>query len=225
MADYKALIALATEKQNDEQLGGLIGDLAEALKSSIEARTIDEGKMAAQADDLKDRIAATERERDEALTLCERLRLEAQIHAGEARTANATIREIYQAATGSTGEPGSWNGALPVRAELERLRRDLSEARSALAAAQAEAALGDDYGAVHAVREVVREGLGFNTTFVDDDVRIAGGLAQRAVLCGLANDFDPDMQKRMAEAAEQHRASNADAISRAALAKGGRDDG
>lgn len=53
----------------------------------------------------------------EALT--DRLKQEAQIHAQEARTANATIAEIYQAVTGSTGEPGNWNGARPV---VEKLR-------------------------------------------------------------------------------------------------------
>lgn len=78
------------------------------------------------------------------------LRLEAQIHAQEARTANATIAEIYQSVTGGTGEPGNWHGAAPVKAriaeleqlrsedhahaidlasEIERLTRELEEAR------------------------------------------------------------------------------------------------
>jgi hypothetical protein len=48
--------------------------------------------------------------------LIDRLRLEAQIHAQEARTANATIAEIYQLCSGGKGEPGNWNGAEPVRA-------------------------------------------------------------------------------------------------------------
>jgi outer membrane murein-binding lipoprotein Lpp len=64
--------------------------------------------------------------------LSDRLKLEAQTHAQEARTANATIAEIYQLCTGGTGEPGSWNGAEPVRklvaqvaelkGEVERLK-------------------------------------------------------------------------------------------------------
>jgi hypothetical protein len=54
--------------------------------------------------------------------LVERLKLEAQIHAQEARTANATIAEIYRAVTNGTGEPGNWHGAAPVVAELARLR-------------------------------------------------------------------------------------------------------
>jgi hypothetical protein len=48
--------------------------------------------------------------------LIERLRLEAQIHAQEARTANATIAEIYQLCSGGKGEPVNWHGAEPVRA-------------------------------------------------------------------------------------------------------------
>ena len=62
--------------------------------------------------------------------LADRLTLEAQAHAQEARTANSTIYEIYQVLSGSTSEPGNWNGAEPARqfvtaaqariAELER---------------------------------------------------------------------------------------------------------
>lgn len=56
----------------------------------------------------------------------EHLKLEAQIHAQEARTANATIAEIYQAIRGASGEPGNWNGAKPVREyiaqQAERIR-------------------------------------------------------------------------------------------------------
>lgn len=64
--------------------------------------------------------------------LIDRLKLEAQIHSMEARGANATIGEIYQAVTGKTGEPGNWNGAQPViealaakDAEIKRLRESL----------------------------------------------------------------------------------------------------
>jgi Asp-tRNA(Asn)/Glu-tRNA(Gln) amidotransferase C subunit len=42
------------------------------------------------------------------------LLLQAQTHAQEARTANATIAEIYQACSGATSEPGNWDGAKPV---------------------------------------------------------------------------------------------------------------
>lgn len=51
------------------------------------------------------------------------LKLQAETHAQEARTAKATIHEIYQLCTGATGEPGSWNGAEPVRQLLKRAQR------------------------------------------------------------------------------------------------------
>lgn len=52
----------------------------------------------------------------------DRLKLEAQGHAQEARAANHTIAQAYQAVTGAKGEPGNWNGAVPVATELDRLR-------------------------------------------------------------------------------------------------------
>lgn len=57
----------------------------------------------------------------------ETLKREAQIHAMEARTAKATIAEIYQLCTGGTGEPGNWNGAEPVR-QLAEQRAGLVQA-------------------------------------------------------------------------------------------------
>ena len=57
----------------------------------------------------------------------DRLKLEAQIQAQEARSQRATVREIYQAVTGRTGEPGDWNGAKPVMALIEE--RDALRAR------------------------------------------------------------------------------------------------
>jgi hypothetical protein len=62
--------------------------------------------------------------------------------------------------------------------------------------------------AVSACRRWADEGLGFNCTFVDDDMRVLVGLAQRAVLAGLASDFDAGMQKRFSDAAEKHRADH-----------------
>jgi hypothetical protein len=63
------------------------------------------------------------------IDLIETLRREAQIHAQEARTANATIAEIYQVVTGKTGEPGNWNGALPVRKAIDNLLSQLEAER------------------------------------------------------------------------------------------------
>lgn len=64
--------------------------------------------------------------------LAERLKHEAQLHAQEARTANATIAEIYREVSGGKGEPGNWNGAEPVRAELTALRARVTELEAAL---------------------------------------------------------------------------------------------
>lgn len=48
----------------------------------------------------------------------EACKLQAKIWKQEARTANDTIAQIYQAVTGSKGEPGNWHGAEPVRRAL-----------------------------------------------------------------------------------------------------------
>jgi hypothetical protein len=71
-----------------------------------------------------------------------------------------------------------------------------------------------DIGAIHAMRQCAKEGLGFNCTFVDDDMRVIVGLAQRAVLAGLASDFDPDMQKRFMAAAGKHRRAHEKSLGR-----------
>jgi len=74
--------------------------------------------------------------------LIERLRNEAQIHAQEARSANATIAEIYRIVTEGTGEPGRWNGAEPVRKCIEELRAALAAAPAADAVASVAAPRG-----------------------------------------------------------------------------------
>ncbi len=74
---------------------------------------------------LEDKLEAAEAELAAMGAKYEACKLQAQIHAQEARTANATIAEIYQVCTGATGEPGNWNGAEPVRAmrlDAERYR-------------------------------------------------------------------------------------------------------
>jgi hypothetical protein len=60
--------------------------------------------------------------------LCDRLKMEAQSHAMEARGANDTIQKIYQIVTDARGEPGNWNAEVPVRREIDRLHSLLSEA-------------------------------------------------------------------------------------------------
>jgi septation ring formation regulator EzrA len=85
-------------------------------------------------DEVEHELEKLQQENAQLLELVERLKLEATIHAQEARTANATIAEIYQVVSGGTGEQGNWYGAQPVReaveklkAELERLKQDDAE--------------------------------------------------------------------------------------------------
>ncbi len=77
------------------------------------------------------RAEAAEGQRDACL-------LEAQSHAQEARAANATIAEIYQAFTASTGEPGNWNGAEPARKIMAKLAAAERDAARYAQAADAE---------------------------------------------------------------------------------------
>jgi len=58
-----------------------------------------------------------------------RLIMEAQIHAQEATTANATINDIYQLISGSTGEPGNWHGAEPVREYIDNVQTQIRRIR------------------------------------------------------------------------------------------------
>jgi hypothetical protein len=73
-------------------------------------------------------IAQALQRAQDAERLVDRLRLEAQTHAGEARCHKATVHEAYQAVTGATGEPGNWHGAGPIKElahHAERLAADL----------------------------------------------------------------------------------------------------
>lgn len=57
---------------------------------------------------------------------------QAQIWKQEARCANDTIGQIYQAVTGAKGEPGNWHGAEPVKAlvaERDALRAEVEQLR------------------------------------------------------------------------------------------------
>ncbi len=60
------------------------------------------------------------------------LKLQAQIWKQEANTHKASLHECYQAATGSTGEPGNWNGAEPVKQRIGSLEAELVKCREAL---------------------------------------------------------------------------------------------
>ncbi len=88
-------------------------------------------ELEAENEWLKHALEAEKKRADEAEALAERLKREAQQHAQEARTANATITEAYQAVTGGAGEPGNWHGAEPIKAELTRLREEIEQYREA----------------------------------------------------------------------------------------------
>lgn len=110
-----------TTTPSSAQSGELINALRRIAKISYGA-TIDEArsvsKIQRDAADLLEQQAARIAELE---ALSATLKREAQIHAQEAGTANATIGEIYQVVTGSTGEPGNWHGAEPVRARIAAL--------------------------------------------------------------------------------------------------------
>ncbi len=56
---------------------------------------------------LSERVERLERERDAAI-------MQARGWKMEAMGQRATVHEIYRSITGGTGEPGDWNGAVPV---------------------------------------------------------------------------------------------------------------
>lgn len=65
--------------------------------------------------------------------IIEQVREQASSWKSEAKTQSSTVQEIYQIVTDKTGEPGDWHGASPVRemkAEIEKLREDLSGMRT-----------------------------------------------------------------------------------------------
>lgn len=57
---------------------------------------------------------------------------EASSWAQEARSANHTIAECYQAVTNRSGEPGNWNGAKPVEKHLSWLTGRIDNLEMAL---------------------------------------------------------------------------------------------
>ena len=91
--------------------------------------------------------------------LCEKLRMEAEAWAQEARTQKSTVQECYQAATGSTGEPGDWNGARPVVERIKALEAENEKLREALQRITtcADWPRGND---VHGIADIARDALG-----------------------------------------------------------------
>lgn len=71
-----------------------------------------------------DQIEADGQRIAELEALCDRLKIEVQCHAMEARGANATINEINQAVSGATGEKGNWHGAGPAKSRIAALEAE-----------------------------------------------------------------------------------------------------
>jgi hypothetical protein len=113
-------LRLATELENQKHQGTRSGSKEEA------------------ATELR-RLAGVEAELQQARELCERLKSEAKMHAHEARAANETLFEIYQAVSGGTGEPGNWHGSKPVVDALQQAREERTAWR--ITAENAEAAV------------------------------------------------------------------------------------
>lgn len=119
-----------------EEAQDILKDYAYTINSeSDDASAADKARIA----ELEDRHTVIEQSLGlriaELEQLAERLKQEAQIHAMEARTANATIAEIYQVVSGGKGEPGNWHGAVLVRECIGELLGLLRESSAAMEAA------------------------------------------------------------------------------------------
>lgn len=90
---------------------------------------------------------------------------------------------------------------IDMAVEIERLRADNSRLMIAEAA-------------IDACRKVVREGLGVESSWVDNNARLVVALAQRAVLAGLDTDGDPETVRKMSLAAEVSRYTHEKALGR-----------
>lgn len=97
------------------------------FKEDIERLLAEIARLRGWSDHLEGVRSDLERRVERLRDLYERLKLEAQIHAQEARAQKATVLECYQIVTEGKGEPGDWNGAEPVREAFERLRGELAE--------------------------------------------------------------------------------------------------
>ncbi len=120
-----ASVALVRADQAHSTIASLREKLDE-LEAAVDAEEKSHGMpwrfWAQKAQDMADKFVAAEaevkrltEEKEAQRDLAERLKLEAQGHASEAKTANSTIYEIYQVLSGGKGEPGNWHGAEPAR--------------------------------------------------------------------------------------------------------------
>lgn len=107
--EYEMVVQHATEF--GRATVGVVGAKTQLLAHDASQRALIE-QQAREIERLKD--------------LNEHLKIEAQGHAQEAKTANATIAEIYQCVSGATGEVGSWHGAQPVRDAMDKQAQEIA---------------------------------------------------------------------------------------------------
>ena len=176
-------------------------DLAEQLRTmAAMLRQGEKVSLTCEVNLLEVATAEIERLRN----LVDRLRTEAQIHSGEARTANSSLHDAYQAASGGRGEPGNWNGANPIKDEIERLRAKLAETAADAeefekAVRQREEEFARKMGALEARAELAEAQLShleMANLFNDERARAAEKrLAEaRAVIAPLINRYNEIMQ-------------------------------
>lgn len=104
-----------------------MGDLVKQMRDHVTSRggpTLKNGAWSMLLE-AADRIEELE-------ALCANLNIQVQVWAQEARTQKSTVHKCYQAATGSTGEPGDWNGARPVVERIKELEAENAKLREAL---------------------------------------------------------------------------------------------
>lgn len=112
------------------------GTVRKTVRSTIEAMRAAGFEVISRRDynSLASKAEAMKQRAEDADALAERLKLEAQAHAMEARTANSTINEIYQVVSGGKGEPARHHASCPVREKLEAMKREMAEKDARIAA-------------------------------------------------------------------------------------------
>jgi|GEM_PF-3492462 len=85
-----------------------VAETIRELRAQVDALTAERDQYLALFNGSKDEYHSCRIERDAMKQQAQQWKMEAETH-------KSTVNECYQACTGSTGEPGNWNGANPVR--------------------------------------------------------------------------------------------------------------
>ena len=96
---------------------------AEIARLTAQIKDVEEHEV--QLSHLKD-LQVQERDAEIARlnAIIDSVRIQAQGWAQEARTQRGIVCKIYEIVSGKTGEPGDWNGEVPVRDEIARLNAE-----------------------------------------------------------------------------------------------------